>query len=161
MALFGQGDASQVVGHAGLLVGQAVRRDMDEPALDHRGGGVVEGAEANVGQFADGDAVDVGRCNLHFDDQLLAGGNDVQQWGALADHAADGVDLHAQHHARLGGADLDALGAILGGRQAFAQVEALGLHFGQLVDDLGNEVLLLLGDLQFRLADLQAGLGDG
>ncbi|MOA13705.1 hypothetical protein D3C78_1337670 [compost metagenome] len=134
---------------------------MGQSTFDHRGGGAVEGAEADVGQFARSNPIDIDRGNLHFDNQSLACWNDIQQRRSRVDHATDRMHLQTDDHARLGGADLGALGPILYRCQAFPQVEHLRLHFGQLVDHFGGEVLVQLEDLQLGFADLQARPGDG
>ena len=48
---------------------------------------------------------------------------------------------------------------ILQSAHSLPQIEQLGLHFAQLLGDLGLEPLLQLQDLQFGLTYLQLGAG--
>ena len=70
------------------------------------------------------------------------------------------MNLHAQHHARLRGTDLQTLRTIISCSQALVQIEYRCLYLGKLGHDLGNEVFVQLYDLQLRFPNLQKSASD-
>src|SRR5262249_23806469 len=88
-------------------------------------------------------------------------GDDQHDRLAGGDHAADGVNLEMKHPAVLGSANVDALQLVFGCYLALDQLGDLGADLGEVLADLGAQVLVDLDDLQLRLGDLALGLRRG
>ena len=100
--------------------------------------------------------IDVLRRNLRFDNQSVGPRHNLHQCVALADYAADRVDLELINGACLRRAYFGVLEFIFGRIRPLLQFRDLCLSFPQVLEHLGPKILIKLEDLQLGLGDLAA-----
>jgi hypothetical protein len=85
---------------------------------------------------------------------------DVHQHVARGNHAADRMHREQMNDPGQRRTDLEQPEFILDGDFLLAQIADPGLRLAQLLDDVGDEIMLDLPNLQLRLSDLGLGLRD-
>jgi hypothetical protein len=157
--VIGNTDAHGVVAFALLLFLRDIGADPHDLAVELGRDALVEGTQAQHGALAHMDLIDLVRRDPRLDGEAVAVGHDQHDGLAPLDDAADRVHALLKDLASLRRDQVDALEQVFGGDAFFNQLGFLAADVGQLLADLGAQVLVDLQDFQLGLGNAAPGLG--
>src|SRR5262249_44983853 len=152
-------DTRRIVADTCALILRQVGRYVIDVAADFRRRPLIECREAQDRRLAEVQLIDVLRRNLDFHGQRICIRNDQHDRLARRDDTADRVNGELMNDAVLRRPDIDALQLVLGGDLPLGQLGNLGPDIGEILADLGSQILVNLNDLKLELGNLAFGLG--